>query len=289
MRVHCVIRILRVAINCFTAKDAKTGPSGFTNVAKMSILRFEKRMKIRFILACFLLASVAVAQDSQPNAAPSTPVSYNSASELNSLLTQLQQTAQSVQLDLASLRIEKWKTDANTKQSTATDVSSIQRNLKEALPEITNRLKNSPESLPTTFELYRNLDALYEVFSSVVESAGAFGTRDEYQTLQTDLGAMQKSRRSFADRMDKLAGSKEAEILNLRTQLQKAQVAQEATPPKKTVIDDTDDQAKKPVTKKKPVAKKPKPSAPNPVQPAQGQSSDGTQAQPAQNPPSNPQ
>jgi hypothetical protein len=245
-------------------------------------------MKIGLIVACFLLAGAAAAQDSQPAASPSTPVSYNSASELNSLLSQLQQTSQSVQLDLASLRIEKWKADANTKQSTATDVNSIQRNLKEALPEITNRLKNSPESLPTTFELYRNLDALYEVFTSVVESAGAFGSRDEYQTLQSDLGAMQKSRRSFADRMDKLAGSKEAEILNLRTQLQKAQAVQEAAPPKKTVVDDTDDQAKKPVAKKKLIAKKPKLATPNSGQPAQGPPSDGTQA-PAQNPPSNPQ
>ena len=32
-------------------------------------------------------------------------------------------------------------------------------------------LRTSPESLASTFKLYRNLDALYDVFGSVVESA----------------------------------------------------------------------------------------------------------------------
>ena len=38
-------------------------------------------------------------------------------------------------------------------------------------------LKNSPENLALTFKAYRNLDALYDVLNSVVESAGAFAAR----------------------------------------------------------------------------------------------------------------
>jgi hypothetical protein len=239
-------------------------------------------MKTVFLSVCILLAAIARAQDSPSPPAP--PVSYNSASELNQLISQLQQLAQGTQLDLASLRIEKWKTDANTKHGATTDVDSIQRNLKDALPEITGRLRNSPESLPTTFELYRNLDALYDVFTSVVESAGAFGTRDEYQALQNDLNAMEKARRSFADRMEKLATAKEGEIVNLRTQLQKAQAVQAAAPPSRVVVDDAAEQPKKPV-KKKPVVKKTTPPASSPTQPAPG-----TQPQPpAQSPPATPQ
>lgn len=236
-------------------------------------------MKIGLLSVLILLASMANAQVSPAAPAPAAPpVSYSSATELNQLLSQLQQTAQAVQLDLASLRIEKWKTDSNTKQGTAADVDSIQRNLQNALPEITGRLRSSPESLPTTFELYRNLDALYDVFTSVVESAGAFGSRDEYQALENDLSAMQKSRRSFADRMEKLAAAKEADIASLRTQLQKAQTVQEATPPKKVVVDDTEEPK---TVKKKSTAKKPKPATSTPAQPATG-------SQP-QTPPQNPQ
>lgn len=236
-------------------------------------------MKICLLSASILLAGMAAAQVSAAPAAP--PVSYNSASQLNQLLTQLQQTSQSVQLDLASLRIEKWKTGAATKQSTATDVDSIQRNLKDALPEIMGRLRASPENLGTTFELYRNLDALYDVFTSVVESAGAFGGRDEYQSLRNDLNAMEGSRRALADRMEKLTASKEGEITDLRTQLQKARAAIEAAPPKKVVVDDTREPEK--TVKKKSPHHKPKPHASPEEQ--QKPNQQGT----PQNPPPNPQ
>jgi hypothetical protein len=231
-----------------------------------------------------LLNAMAVAQVSQAvSQTPEPPVAYSSANELNQMLSQLQQTAQTAQLDLASLGIERWKTDSNTKRGTAADVGSIQRNLQTALPGIMDRLRNSPENLPTTFELYRNLDALYGVLTSVVESAGAFGTRDEYQTLRNDLDAMEKMRRSFADRMEKLATAKESEVADLRAQLKKAQAVQAAAPPpKKVVVDDAE--AQKPV-KKKPVHKKPKPPESNPDQPASGSQSQT----PPRSPPANPQ
>ena len=234
-------------------------------------------MKILFVSVSILLTGMAAAQVSQAvSQAPEPPVSYSSANELNQMLTQLQQTAQTMQLDLASLGIEKWKTDSNTKRNTEGDVESIQRNLQSALPEITARLRSSPESLPTTFELYRNLDALYDVFSSVVESAGAFGSRNEFQSLQNDLNSMQKSRRSFADRMEKLSSAKESEVADLRTQLRKAQAVQEAAPAKKVVVDDAEEPKK--TVKKKPVHKKP--PAATQAAPANGQ----PQSPPPQNP-----
>jgi len=240
-------------------------------------------MKISSISFPILLATMAMAQVAPGSQAAAPPVSYSSASELNHWLSQLQQTSQAMQLDLASLRIEKWKTDANTKQNTINDINSIQRNLKDALPEIMGRLQSSPENLPTSFELYRNLDALYDVFTSVVESAGAFGSRNEYQSMQNDLGALETERHSFADRVEKLASAKEGEVANLRSQLQKAQAVQEATPAKKVVVDDTEE-PKKTVKKKSPAKKtKPAPATPTPTTPE-------TQppAQP-QNPPPNPQ
>src|SRR5258708_32240485 len=63
------------------------------------------------------------------------PVAYASVNELNGILTQLDQTAQSIQSDLAKTHIEKWKTDRATKRQTLADVESIQPNLQSALPE----------------------------------------------------------------------------------------------------------------------------------------------------------
>jgi hypothetical protein len=211
-------------------------------------------MNSRYLITTFsliVLGAICAAQTTQNQPAP--PVSYTSISELNQLMTNLQQTSQQIQDDLSRLRIDKWKTDSGTKRQTQSDVESIQRNLQTALPGIVNDLKNSPESTPLTFKLYRNLDALYDVMSSVVESTGAFGSRDEFQGLEKDLASLESSRRAFADRMDKIAAAKETEIGQLRTALQTARAE---IPPKKTVVDDTAPQPPpKKSTKKKPVPK----------------------------------
>ena len=211
------------------------------------------------LVALLMCAGVSVAQ-----APPAPPVSYTSISELNQLLAGLQQASQAIQDDLSHLRIEKWKTDSNTKRQSQGDVESIQRNLQSALPGMLNDLKNSPESGPLTFKVYRNLDALSDVMNSVVESTGAFGNKEEFQSLNKDLGALEESRRAFAGRMDKVANAKETEIGQLRTALQTACAE---IPPKKTVVDDTKPAEKKPVKHKKAV---PKPNtAPPPQAPTQ--------------------
>src|ERR1700690_2042467 len=192
-----------------------------------------------FLLLPFLIAA-ASAQDAasgQPPVEP--PVSYASVSQLNGMLTQLEQASQTAQGDLGKLRIEKWKTDSNNKRLTQSNVDSIQRNLQTALPGMISDLRGTPESLPSTFKLYRNLDALYDVFGSVVESAGGFGSKDEIQTLDNDLSVIEKSRRTFADRMETLAGAKESELMRLRAQIKTAQIAAASQPPKKIIVDDT--------------------------------------------------
>jgi hypothetical protein len=215
------------------------------------------------ILCLLMSAAVCVAQ------APAPPVSYSSISELNQLLAGLQQTSEAIQGDLAHFRVEKWKTDSGTKRQTEGDVESLQRNLQSALPGMLNDLKNSPESTPLTFKVYRNLDALYDVMSSVVESAGAFGSKDEFQSLNKDLGSLEESRRAFAGRMEKIASAKETEIAQLRAALQTARAE---LPPKKTVVDDT-----QPGTTKKPTKRKKPPTVPKP-QESQATPSGATQA-----------
>lgn len=223
-------------------------------------------------LLLVLLAGMSFAQTaSSDTAGASAPVSYSSVTQLNDLLSNLQQASQATQLDLAKLRIEKWKTDGATKRQTDADVQSIQRNLQSAMPEIVGQLKNSPENLPETFKLYRNLDALYDVFASVVESAGAFGSKDEFQSLQNDLNAIEKSRHVVADRMEALSTAKENELGHLRVELRNAQATISAAPPKKVVVDDTEP-ATKPTKKKvtrKPLKAKPATTAPATTVPPQ--------------------
>jgi hypothetical protein len=185
-----------------------------------------------------------------------TPVSYASVTQVNGLLGQLETASKSTQADLAKLRIERWKTDGSSKKQALGNVDSIQRNLQNALPEIIGQVRNAPEDMPATFKLYRNLDALYDVLGSVVEAAGAFGSKDDFQVLSNDLTSFEGTRKQIAERLENLAASKEQEITRLRTDLKTAQAAIPAEPPKKTVVDDTEP-PKKPAVKKKPVVKKP--------------------------------
>lgn len=214
-------------------------------------------------------AGSAVSQASAQGSAPASsaqggPVSYASVTQLNGLLTQLETSSQTAQLDLAKLRIERWKTDGSTKRQTQNDVESVQRNLQSALPEMIGQLRNAPEDMPATFKLYRNLDALYDVLGGIVESAGAFGPKDDFQALQNDLNGFEATRKQLADRTNTLATSKEQEIVRLRIELKTAQAAIPAVPPKKIVVDDNEP-VKKPVAKKKPAAKKPAATNPNPA------------------------
>jgi len=248
-------------------------------------MRFGSTSK--WVVALGLLGAEAIAQTAPPTTASvaPAPVPYSSMSELNRLLSQVEQMSQSTQADFEKLRIEKWKTDGSTKRATETDVGSIQRNLQSALPEIVTQLRSSPEDLSASFKLYRNLDALYDVLTSVVESAGAFGPKDDFQLLQEDLDALERSRRSMADRMESLTASKENELARLRGEVRTLQAAQTPTaPPKKVVVDDTE--APKKTTKKKSTTKTTKPASSTSTQ---NSSNSGTQPVQQQNPPNPPQ
>lgn len=214
------------------------------------------------LLPALLAGATLWAQSGPPPAASnnpqSRPVSYASVAELNGLLGQLEATSKRTQSDLVDLRIERWKADNAYKRQALNNVDSIQRNLQGALPEIIAQLRTDPENLNATFKLYRNLDALYDVLGSVTEGAGAFGSKDDLQSLSTDLGSFEGTRKQLAERMDNLSNAKEAEITRLRLDLKTAQAEATPTPPKKVVVDDTEPPKKpaiKVVKKKTPPAK----------------------------------
>ena len=238
-------------------------------------------MKRTFLISVglsFFLLLVTAAQGQAgpaPAAASSQsnqPVSYASVTQLNGLLAQLEASSKNTQADLVKLRIERWKTDNGTKKQNLANVDSIQRNLQGALPEMIAQLRSAPEDLPTTFKLYRNLDALYDVVGSVVEGTGAFGSKDDFQSLSNDLSGFENTRKQVAQRIETLSSAKEAEIVRLRADLKTAQAKIPAPPPKITVVDDNE------APKKPAVKKKPKPANPSTAKPTTGQ----TQTPPAQ-------
>jgi hypothetical protein len=178
-------------------------------------------------------------------------------------LDRLQSTAQQANLDLGHMRIEKWKADNDSKRQAQSNADSVQRNLTTALPGLIDGVRSAPQDLNAEFKLYRNLNALYDVFISLTESAGAFGSRSDYDTLAQHLNVIDSVRHDMGTAIENLTASTQSELAQLRNEVvtlqQKAAVV--AAPPKKVVVDDTEPAKKPPAHKKKAAPKPPAPDS----------------------------
>jgi BMFP domain-containing protein YqiC len=211
--------------------------------------------------------STAGAPPQEPGSISTTPILPE--------LDRLQSAASDTNAQISRLRIEKWKADPNSRQQAQSNAQSIQRNLTSALPAMITGVRSAPQDLGADFRLYRNLNALFDVMSSLTESAGAFGSKAEYQALARELDTFDSVRRNLGDYLEQLAASTQTQLEQLRTQVRSLQAAAAAAPPKKSVVDDTVP-AKKTSTTRKAKPKKP-------VSPDSGSAS--TQDSGATNPP----
>jgi hypothetical protein len=192
------------------------------------------------------LSGLALAQVNPPSQ-PATSISLAAPVDVRPLLSRIQQETQGLNSDVGKLRVEKWKADSSAKQQASENVASIQRNVTAALPELVNSVSSAPQSLAANFKVYRNLNALYDVVSSLAESTGAFGKREEYDSLAPHVSALDDLRRSYADSLQQMAANADTSIVaGQRAQAAAAAAAQQ--PPKKIIVDDS---APTPPAKKK--------------------------------------
>lgn len=218
------------------------------------------------LLFALALLPMAAAQVSAPpsrttapaaSSGPPASVQMAPAPDVGASLTRLNQVVEQSRVDLARMRVDKWKADSSIKRQSEANADSVQRNMTTALPAIVQQVRANPGSVAACFKLYRNLNALYDVMSSLAESAGAFGTKEEYQALANDTSNLDNLRRSLADQVEAMAGARDIEVAQLQSRARQAAAAAAAAPPKKVVIDDNEAE-KKPVkrstTKKKPAA-----------------------------------
>jgi hypothetical protein len=211
------------------------------------------------LLYLFLASATALAQipanGTGASAGPGHAQSVGSASTVSvwADLDRLQAAASRATLDLGHLRIDKWKTDAESKRQAQANADSVQRNLASALPGLIDAVRSAPQDLSAEFKLYRNLNALYDVFISLTESAGAFGPKSDYEALAQQLETIDSVRRSLGDAVEHLTSSTQSELTQLRAQVRTYQQAAAASP-KKVVVDDTEPPKKTVHKKKKPAA-----------------------------------
>ena len=208
---------------------------------------------MRIFAIAILFSITAAAQVAAParNSAPPPATTTMAAmgGTMGATLPQLQQTIENLRVDLAKLRVDKWKTDSAVKQQAASNVQSLDRNMTGAMPAMISAVQTNPNSVAAAFRLYRNLNALYDVLANVTETAGAFGGKEEYAALAQDTGNLDQVRRTLADVVENMAAQRDAAFVTL--QQRAAQAQQAPAQPKKIIVDDNAPVKKKSTKKKK--------------------------------------
>jgi hypothetical protein len=140
------------------------------------------------------------------NLAAQTRGADNGRMDLNSALISLDHASQATQSDIANMHVENWKSGwkpgfmkGNSHQAEAQQAAtSLQRNLRYALPELIHNVQSSRGSLSTTFKLYDDVSLVCEAVDSLINASEAAGKKSEAAPLAEDYTALAKVRRSLS-------------------------------------------------------------------------------------------
>lgn len=201
----------------------------------VSVMKYFPRLAVLVFLAASALAQTQAPTQPANNVSSTSP----STGDVNTLVSRIEQETQGLNEDVGKLRIEKWKTDSSSRQQATENAASIQRNISSTFPGLLSGVRSNPQSVASNFKLYRYLNALYDVTSSLAESTGAFGKHEEYNLLSPHVAALEEARRSYADLLQQMATSADNRIAAAQ-RAQAAATAAAAPPPKKIVVDDAD-------------------------------------------------
>jgi hypothetical protein len=194
------------------------------------------RIVLAALVSALLLAPQLLAQPAaqQPGVNPAQPRNQAGVALGNSL--------QQVSISIAHLRralelinVSKWKAPGDVRQTTASDVDSMQRDVSGTLPNLINAALADPSKVSAGFSVYRNVDALYDVLLRVSETAQLAGASRDAGLLEDQRALLENSRTQLGAALLTSAQAQESEIVRLRTA---AVAATPASPPTHTVIDD---------------------------------------------------
>ncbi len=127
--------------------------------------------------------------------------------DLNTALISLESVSQATQSDIANMHVETWKSrwkpgfmkGGSSHQAEAQQAAtSLQRNLRYALPELVHNVQNSRGSMSTTFKLYDDVSLVCEAVDSLINASEAAGKKSEAAPLLDDYAALAKVRRSIS-------------------------------------------------------------------------------------------
>jgi hypothetical protein len=200
------------------------------------------------------LVRAAAAQAAVNPAQPRTQASL----ALGNALQQVSIAAAHLRRVLDSINVPKWKAPGDVRQTTMSDIDSMQNDVATTLPNLINTALADPAKVSPAFAVYRNVDALYDVLLRVSETAQLAGSNDA-SLLEDQRSALEDSRTQLGAALLQLAQTQDVEVVHLRAT---AVAAPPPPPATKTVIDDGP--ATKTTTKKRVHKPAPKPAPTTP-------------------------
>ncbi|MGC2163601.1 MAG: hypothetical protein WA634_16965 [Silvibacterium sp.] len=170
----------------------------------------------------------------------------------------LQPALSDVQSTTEGLNISKWRGPGGMRASAQADVDSIQRDLGNTLPSLLAQADAASGSVPPSFAVYRNVDALYDVLLRISEVANFAAPSDESAAVASSLQKLEAARSGLGDAILHISQSHEERLTVLESEITFARAAP-AAQKKETIIDDGPARASTKRVKRKAIHKKPAP------------------------------
>lgn len=219
-------------------------------------------MSLRFIIAAlvapFLFSSQLLAQAAPAQTVNPAQPRTQSSLALGNALQQVSIASAHLRRALDSINVPKWKAPGDVRQTTVSDVDSMQRDVTDTLPNLINTALADPAKISPAFSVYRNVDALYDVLLRVSETAQLAGSNDA-RLLEEQRAALEDARTQLGAALVQSTQTQDAEVVHLRAA---AVAAPPPPPPAKTVVDDGPATKSKSTTTKKKTTHKPAPATP---------------------------
>jgi hypothetical protein len=254
-----------------------------SSVIERGVLQMKNTLVAVTLISCSFVYGANLSAQARGTQRTQAVVADSGRTDLNSTLISLDRVSQATQSDIANLHVEKWKSgwksgflkggahQAEAQQS----ATSLQRNLRYALPELIHNVQNSRGSMSTTFKLYDDVSLVCEAVDSLINASEAAGRKSEGAQLVDDYSALARVRRSLSGYIQQASAQWEnhgrapsaavsappmqqafqQQQTQPRVQQQQQQPTQIVTDQgvKKIIIDDTIPEKKTAPAKKKPV------------------------------------
>jgi hypothetical protein len=137
---------------------------------------------------------------------------------------------------ISSVNIGRWRASNDVKSISQDDLSSISNDLNSVLPGLLQTAQASPSSFKPFFEVYRNVNALYDVVLRVSQAALLTGASTDATSLQNVLNDLARARNDLSNSLAMASEQRDMELTQLRARVQAS--ATSATPPKKVIVND---------------------------------------------------